>query len=144
MQRRVFLSYCRADQAAVARLRDDLMEAGFVVWWDQDIGVGQDWKLEIRQALLDADAFVICFSRNSQRRESSGIYPELGQAVSIYQELKPGQTFILPIRLSKCEIPPIELDAARYLDRLQYVDLYPASARPDGLKKLVEAVRRPS
>ncbi len=49
--------------------------------------------------------------------------------------------FLIPIRLSQCEIPPIEIDATRTLKRLQYVDLFPGAQYGPGLQRLLKAVR---
>lgn len=137
----VFLSYCHENAQEVATLRQDLIAEGETVWWDKDILAGEDWKFSIRQAMKQAYAFVLCLSAESEARTVSGIYPEAMEAIDAYRQYKPGSTFLIPVRLSQCEIPPIELDATRTLDRLQYVDLFPTTNRDDGLKRLYRAIR---
>lgn len=139
--RHVFISYCHDNLAEVIRLREDLIKAGENVWWDKDIKPGQDWKFAIRQAMKQSYAVVLCLSEESQRRKISGIYPEAMDAISAHREYSPGSIFLIPVRLSDCEIPSIEIDATRTLDRLQHVDLFPASEREDGLRRLIEAIR---
>lgn len=39
-----FLSYCHDNAKEVTNLRNDLIEAGERIWWDQEILGGQDWK----------------------------------------------------------------------------------------------------
>ncbi len=138
----VFLSYCRDNKSEVARLRDDLMAAGETVWWDQDILPGQDWKREIRAAMNSSYAVIVCLSKETEGRTTSGIYPELMDAIEIFREYTPGQIFLIAVRLSPCEIPLIEIDSTRTLDRLNYVDLFPASERTFNLNRLIEAVLR--
>jgi len=121
----VFVSYCRDNLQEASRLREDLTQAGFSVWWDQDILGGQDWKQAIDTAMEKCRAVVVCFSKEVSDRDRSGIYPELANAVEKYRSLKPGQTFILPIRFSECEIPYIKFDATRRLADIQYIDLFP-------------------
>src|SRR5437764_11077756 len=99
----VFLSYCRDNKTEVARLRDDLIKAGETVWWDQDIQPGQDWKLEVREAMKAACAVVLCLSAESQAREASGIYTEALDAITIYRDCAPGSIFLIPVRLSECK-----------------------------------------
>jgi len=140
-KRHVFVSYCRENKNEVAQLRDELMAGGEAVWWDQDIKAGQDWKLEIRKAMKGAYAVVLCLSQESEARTTSGIYPEALDAIAAYREYAPGSIFLIPVRLSKCEIPPIEIDGTRMLDRLQFVDLFPAHKRANGLKSLLDAIR---
>jgi TIR domain-containing protein len=137
----VFLSYCRENAQEVATLRDELMTAGESVWWDQNILPGQDWKFSIRQAMKQSYAIVLCLSAESQARTVSGIYPEAMDAIEAYRRYAPGSTFLIPVRLSECEIPPIELDATRTLDSLQSVDLFPKAKRDEGLARLKQAIR---
>lgn len=137
----VFLSYCRDNAAEVARLRDELVAAGLKVWWDQEIRPGEDWKLTIRTAMKNSSAVVLCLSQEAQQRATTGIYPEALDAITLYRLHRPGEVFLIPVRLSDCEIPPVELDDVRYLDRLQSVDLFPEEQRPKGLAKLIAALK---
>jgi hypothetical protein len=141
MKKHVFVSYCRDNAEDVTKLREDLVAAAEVVWWDQDITGGQDWKFEIRKAIREAYAIVLCLSKESEARKTSGIYPEAAYAIDSYREYAPGSIFLIPVRLSECAIPPIEIDGTRTLDLLQHVDLYPSSQRPAGIKRLLQAIQ---
>ncbi len=79
--RHVFLSYCRDNAAEVARLYEDLTRAGLTVWWDQQIGPGQDWKLAIRTAMKNSSAVLLSLSAEAQQRATTGIYPEACDAI---------------------------------------------------------------
>jgi tetratricopeptide (TPR) repeat protein len=140
-KKQVFLSYCRDNKAEVAKLRDDLIAAGEPVWWDQDILAGQDWKLEIRKAMRSAYAVVLCLSEETADRITSGIYPEVLDAIDAYRQYAPGSVFLIPVRLSDCEIPLIEIDGTRTLERLQFVDLFPVAQRAAGLGRLVQSLQ---
>ncbi len=140
-KKHVFLSYVRESFDDVERLREDLIQSGETVWWDRDIPPGANWRLEIRKALKDAYAFVLCLSKDMEARESSGAFPEIRDAIAIYRELAPGRTFIFPVRLSECEVPSFEIDATTTLENLQPVDLFPAAKRPDALSRLVAALK---
>lgn len=137
----VFLSYCHENTDEVAGLREELIAAGEAVWWDQDIKPGHDWKFEIRKAMKNAYAVVLCLSKESEGRTTSGIYAEALDAINAYREYPPGSIFLIPARISACEIPPIEIDGTRTLDRLQYVDLFPAKKRAANIKKLLHAIQ---
>jgi len=137
----VFISYCRENLAEVTKLRTDLMNLGEKVWWDQDIKPGADWKLAIRQAMRESYAVLWCLSEECLKRTASGIYPEVLDAINAYRNYSPGSIFLIPVRLSDCEVPPIEIDSTRTLDRLQYVDLFPTAKWDDGIRKLVEALQ---
>ena len=140
-KRHIFLSYCHDNEAEVGDLRRSLKDAGESVWWDKDILPGHDWKYEIQKAMKAACAVVLCLSKESQARITMGIYPEASEALEEFRKYGPGRIFLIPVRLSECEIPLIEIDGTRNLDRLQYVDLFPARKRAAALKKLIDAIR---
>lgn len=141
-KKHVFISYCHDNAAEVRHLRDQLIAAGEGVWWDGDIKGGQDWKYEIRTAMGAAYAVVLCLSEESDARITSGVYPEIADAISAYREYAPGNVFLIPVRLSECGIPSIEIDGTRTLDRLQYIDLYPRSLYTANVQKLLESIRQ--
>ena len=43
-------SYSNVETENERRLHDDLVAAGFDVWWDADILPGHEWKAEIQRA----------------------------------------------------------------------------------------------
>ena len=137
----VFLSYCHENTAEVATLRQDLVNAGETVWWDKDLVPGSDLRLEIRKAQKSSYAVVLCLSRESESRIRSGIYPEIMDAIAAYRDYAPGGIYLIPVRLSDCEIPLIGIDATRTLADLLYVDLFPPSVRSDGVDRLIKAIR---
>lgn len=143
-RRHVFISYCRENAAEVARLRDDLIAAGAVVWWDRQIDGGQDWKLEILKAMKSASAFVLCLSQELLERTASGVFPEILYAIDAYRNCAPGSVFLIPVRLSECETPLLEIDGNRLLDRIQHIDLFPPGRRKEGVDRLLEAIRTAS
>jgi hypothetical protein len=141
MKKHVFLSYCRDNQDEVARLHDDLIAAGEAVWWMKDILPGQDWKREIRRAMKDSYAVVVCLSKEVVERTQTGVLPEIYDAITAYRQQAAGSIFLIPIRLSECEIPDIEIDDTRTLDRLQCTDLFPEAGRSAGLQQLLAALK---
>lgn len=137
-----FLSYCRDDKDLVRTLREELIQNGIKVWWDDDILPGQDWKYEIRMAMASAHSVVLCFSRNLTGRERSAVYPELLEAIAEQRHRRPGEIFVIPVRLCDCELPDVEIDTNRTLANLQRVDLFPDSERRKQMQKLLEALKR--
>jgi tetratricopeptide (TPR) repeat protein len=137
---RVFISYCREDFAEVARLRDALVALGFEVWWDNDLLPGQDWKYEIREAIKRSSAVILCLSARALGRKRTYIYPEALDAIAAYRQCRPGEIFLIPVRLSQCEIPSIEIDHTRDLDRLHCVDLFPTNRWEAGIRKIAESI----
>lgn len=140
-KRHLFLSYCSDNKQEVQRLRDDLVAAGECVWWDQDINPGKNWKLAIRQALKESYAVVFCFSRETETRLRSGMYPELRDAIEIYREYSPESVFLIPVRLSSCEVPDVSIDSTTTFRDHQVQDLFPSSQWAAGVQRIVKAVR---
>ena len=65
--KKIFFSYSRVDGAGFSlRLAQDLKNAGFNVWIDQqDIRAGTEWDLEIEKALETCDCLLFIESERS-------------------------------------------------------------------------------
>ena len=141
VEKHVFVSYCHDNKDEVARLVQDLKSAGESAWWDENILGGRDWKEAIREAMKNAYAVVVCLSPElTEERYRSGVYPELRDAINTLRQYGPGHSYIFPVRLAKCEVPPIELDDTRTLERIQHIDLFPESRRSAGFQKLLASL----
>ena len=140
-KKHVFLSYHRENAEEVSKLRDALIAAGETVWWDRDILPGEDRSAgdapgnagQLRGPAVPVPRRCGGPSRPSNR--------EILDAIDIYRECKTGEIFLIPVRLNECEIPPIEIDATRTLERLQHVDLFPPASFNSGVTRLVQALR---
>ena len=141
----VLLSYCRDDKPAVETLHAELEAAGVDAWWDDHILPGQDWDLEIRQAMKRSGHVLLCLSTALLKRDKSGVYPELLDAIGAYRKVATGRIYLIPIRLDDCEIPPVPIDAVRALDSLQKVDLF-GPDRNANFRRLLQAIngKKPS
>jgi len=135
----VFISYLHDDERKAKRLRDLLEKAGEPVWMDDRILGGMVWEHEIRAAIEDAYAFVVCLSSSLAKRIASGVFPELAKAVEIYRQLAPGKIFVIPVRLDECEVPVVAIDSTKDLRSLQYIDLFPRLEV--GLSKVLDSIR---
>lgn len=61
----VFLSYSREDQPVARRFATGLEREGFSVWWDQSLNAGEAFDKVTEQALDEARAIVVLWSRKS-------------------------------------------------------------------------------
>ena len=61
----IFLSYSREDQITARRYAEALKAEGFNVWWDQALDAGESFDKVTEQALKDAKAVVVLWSRRS-------------------------------------------------------------------------------
>jgi hypothetical protein len=139
-EKHVFISYCHDNKGEVARLVKDLKNAGKSVWWDEDILAGRDWKEAIREAMRNASAVLVCLSPELTERYRSGAYPEVRDAIATFRQYGPGHSYIFPVRLAECQVPSIEIDDTRTLERIQHIDLFPESERSAALRKLIESL----
>ena len=142
-RRHAFISYVREDRAQVDRLQGLLESAGIKVWRDtENLWPGQDWKLEIRRAIMhESLAFIACFSENTERRETSYQNEELTLAVEQMRLRRPERPWLLPIRFDDCRLPEFDLGGGRTLDSLQRADLFgPSSAGETA--RLIAAIRQ--
>lgn len=72
---------------------------------------------------------------------TSGMFPEALDAIPAYREHTPANIFVIPVRLSKCKIPPFDIDDTETLDDLEYVNLFPAAKRDTGLQRLIQSLQ---
>lgn len=61
----IFLSYAREDQATARRYAEALQREGFEVWWDQALHPGETFDQVTENALREARAVVVLWSRQS-------------------------------------------------------------------------------
>jgi hypothetical protein len=138
-----FLSYAREDSQAVDRLQRVLEAAGIRVWRDtDDLWPGEDWRARIRHAITDnALAFIACFSSNSVGRETSYQNEELMLAIEQLRLRRPGDPWLIPVRLDDCAIPDVDIGGGRTLASIQRADLF-GDRHHEGVARLVAAVLR--
>ena len=66
----VFLSHASEDKPAVRLLAKRLKDDGFDPWLDEErLLPGQNWELEIEQALRKSQVILLCFSEKSVGKE---------------------------------------------------------------------------
>lgn len=130
----VFLSYAKEDRSAARKLYADLIRSGISVWFDEEsLEPGQDWILEIEQAIQSSKYFVVLLSNNSVSKQGI-VQKEVKRAIDKLAEFAPRTIFLIPCRLE--EVRP----AYKELERIHWVDLFPDYER--GLSKLVECITR--
>ena len=130
---RIFLAYAKEDRLEVKKLYIALQRAGFEPWMDQEkLLPGQNWPRAIERAIDLADYVVLCFSRRSVGKRGY-FQSELRYALDVAACVPLDEVFLMPIRLSECELP---LQIAK---KTQYVDFFPDWQI--GLKALVNMIK---
>ena len=130
-QKQVFLTYAHNDKKAVRKIYHRLIRNQINIWLDEKkLFPGQNWKYEIRQAILSSNIVIVCLSR--QFNKQGGFrHEELQIALEKAGSLSDGEIFIIPARLEKCDLP-------ESLRQWQCVDLFEA----DGFRKLLSALKK--
>jgi len=130
-QLHIFLIYAHGDKNTVRRLYRRITRNGLHVWQDeQELLPGQNWKHQIRQAILGSDVIIVCLS-NRFNEEGGFRHEELKLAIKKAQSLPEDKIFIIPAKLESCDLPLT-------LRPWQCVDLF----KRNGFRKLLEALQR--
>jgi formylglycine-generating enzyme required for sulfatase activity len=128
---RVFLCHASQDKPVVWKLYRYLKQRGVKPWLDQaDLLPGENWEVEIPNALLSSDVILVCLSKNSVDKEGY-VQKEISFALDKALEKPEGTIFVIPVKLEECELP-------RRLNRYQWVELF----RPDGRKRLLMGLNK--
>lgn len=109
----IFISYSRKDQQTTDQIVSRLKERGFKVWIDHEgIKGGKLWRVEIVEAIDNADAVVLMLSPNSAA--SDNVRKEVDLAESSNRK-------IFPVLLAPVTLPP----QLRYqLAGIQWIDYF--------------------
>jgi TIR domain len=138
-----FVSYVREDTDEVGKLVSVLQAASIPVWKDtENLWPGEDWQQKIRDAVEDGSlVFIACFSTNSVQKAKTYMNAELRLAIDQIRLMKPGQVWLLPVRLDACDLPDFDLGNNRTLNSLQRIDLFGPN-RDENLDRLISVVMK--
>ena len=138
----VFLCHASEDKEGVRRLYKRLNRDGFCPWLDaEDILPGQDWEREIRNAIRNAGAVIVCLSDNSISKRGF-VQKEIAFALDVAQELPEDDIYLIPVKLSACPIPDRlkRWQAVNLLDRGGYAKLVDALNSCNEIQWLISRV----
>jgi formylglycine-generating enzyme required for sulfatase activity len=126
---KVFLCHAHADRDAVRALYTRLTNDGVDAWLDKEklLG-GQNWRMEIRTAVEEADVVVVCHSKEFNKEGFR--QREVKWALDAAMEKPEGTIFIIPARLEECEV-------IKSLSDWHWVDLF----EENGYEMLMRALR---
>ncbi len=135
---RIFISYKRnvePDEQLAIKLLNDLSTAGYRVFIDQTLTVGQDWARTIHNELQSADYFIVLLSNESI--QSDVLSEEVHVADAFYRGQ--GKPVILPVRVRYDGTLPYDLGAI--LNRMQSVGWRSAADTQNVVAAIRAAVR---
>lgn len=120
----VFLSYVREDADIVDQFAKELGRAGVPVWLDRlNLRPGDIWIERIKVAIKEASLCVVCFLDKFVGRNRSIANEELTLAIAETNRRPWNRPWLVPVCLSKCEIPPIPIRPEVDLSHVHTVDL---------------------
>jgi hypothetical protein len=122
LKARVFISYKRLakhDAALAKRIYNQIQQAGYEVFIDRTIKVGQDWARTIEQQIEVSDFVIVLLSEASVQSEM--LVKEIEHAHWHHQ--RTAKARLLPIRVNYTAALPYPLST--YLDALQYAEWRP-------------------
>lgn len=126
---KVFLCHAHTDRDPVRALYTRLTHDGVDAWLDKEkLLPGQDWELEIKKAVREADVVVVCLSRQFNQRGFR--QKEVRLALDTAMEMPEGEIFIIPARLEESDTP-------ESLRKWHEVDLF----EQDGYEILMRSLR---
>ena len=119
--RHIYLAYSNVDMEAASKLRNQLIQAGEQVWWDQDILPGQNFEFTKKQAMKQAYAVLGCFSEKIPTRDA--VHGELRKAIDSAREVSQDAIYMIPVLLGRTSVPGLDLGGGMDLTDIKPVDL---------------------
>jgi len=125
----VFLSHASEDKTVVRELCEQLKACNIDPWLDEEkILPGQVWEEEIRKAVRNADAVLVCLSHKSINKIGY-VHKEVKLALDEADKQPEDSIYIIPLKLEACELP-------ERLKKWQSFDYFSAN----GFDKLLKAL----
>jgi hypothetical protein len=137
----VFVSYVRDDSNEVNRICEAFRKNGIEYWLDRDhIEPGKIWKQAIRDAIDRGAFFLACFSDAYEKKTETYMNEELLLAIDILRTKSYNSGWLIPVKLSPCQIPQLDIGAGKTLEDLQYLNFY--EDWENEMERLVDLIRR--
>src|SRR5688572_24578593 len=102
----VFLCHATQDKAKVREIYYRLKAEGWIDPWldEEKLLPGQDWDLEISNAVKQTDVVIVCLSNDSLNKKGY-VQKEIRMALDTADKMLEGQVYIIPLRLEECIVP---------------------------------------
>lgn len=126
MERRIVVSYCSEDRFRARHIVQMLREAGFTVFWDQDLQPRQDFRAVIAREIQLADCTLVLWSRSSIGSPFVTDEASLARRIGNY----------VPVLLAKVR-PPLGLRSEQFL----WLDHWDGSSATSAWGQLLAVVR---
>ena len=137
MSIKIFLAHASEDKPLIRSLHARLTAVGFKLWLDEvDLIPGMNWKDEIRMQIKECDVFLACLTPNSAK--TGFLRNEFEYALEQYAIKRAGNIYLIPIKLSPCEIPAVYNEIRQVnLRDFHWLEYY----LDDGFEKLLRSIQ---
>ncbi|HUG34890.1 MAG TPA: SUMF1/EgtB/PvdO family nonheme iron enzyme [Anaerolineales bacterium] len=134
-QLRVFLCHSSHDKPVVREVYQKLSAIGWIDPWldEKKLLPGQDWNMEIEQAVESSHIVLVFLTNNSVNKEGY-IQRELRLVLEVALNMTEGAIFVIPLRLEDCELP-------RRLRAWQWLDYFPPESRTEAFERLLASLK---
>jgi len=141
IRKKVFVSYVSDNAAEVNKICGAFKKNGINYWLDRDqIEPGKIWKQAIREAINKGAFFLACFSSEYQKRSKTYMNEELLLGVDIMRSKPYNSGWLIPIKLSPCQIPQLDIGAGKTLEDLQYLNFH--ENWNNEIERLIDIIKR--
>ena len=139
--KKVFISYVRENSDEVDRICKKFKEEGISYWIDrEDIEPGKLWKTAIKDAISNGAYFLSCFSKEYAEKAETHMNEEILVAIDISRKKPFNSGLFIPIKLSECEIPAIDIGAGNTLHDIHHLKFY--EDWDTEIERLVDMIKR--
>lgn len=102
---RIFLCHASEDKAAARDLHRLLKAEGMQPWLDEeDLELGQEWRVEIPKVIQASDVILVCLSNRSIQKDGY-VKREIEFALDIVDKQTNNRMLFIPVRLEDCAFP---------------------------------------
>lgn len=139
--KKVFVSYVRDNSDEIDKICEEFRRNNIEYWLDRDqIEPGKLWKVAIKDAINEGAYFLACFSKEYEEKNVTYMNEELLVAIDILRKKHFDSGWFIPIKLSECEIPEMDIGAGKTLNDIQCLNLY--KDWETGLQRLIDVIKR--
>ncbi len=139
--KKVFISYIRENFDEIDRICKKLDEEGIGYWIDHnDIDPGKYWKKAIKNAISNGAYFIACFSKEYNEKSATYMNEEILVAIEVLRTMPFDSGLFIPIKLSECEIPDIDIGAGYTLKDIHYLKFH--EDWDAQIKRLIDMIKR--
>lgn len=136
-----FVSYVKEDYEIVMKVVEELEINGIDVWIDKTrLEPGIKWQKAIRNAISNGAYFLACFSGNYWNRNMTYMNEELMLARDQIRRRREDVAWFIPIRMSECEIPDLEIGAGLSIRDFHWADL--SNNWDNGIAAIINSIKK--